>query len=141
MKGISRIGRILACAIALLGVFASVSAAAPAGGHGGVAPDVGKMVTTWTTRYDASEYYGEVECTGKTIVNKRYPGSKDVEFCHAVTGTLAHMKAGKGQTSFETSSGGFVSEWESDSGDGLRTTDFTYKVNKQLTQFKLVAIY
>ncbi len=51
------------------------------------------------------------------------------------------MKAGKGQKAFETSEGGFVEEWESDSGSGLRTTNYSYKVNNKLTKFKLVAIY
>lgn len=97
--------------------------------------------TTWTAEYDAAGYYGAVHCTGRTIVNKKYTGGKDVEVCFADSGHLENMKPGADQTAFETSGGGFVTEWESDSGSGLRTTDFSYSVNKAVTRFKLVAFY
>ncbi len=82
-----------------------------------------------------------MKCTGKTIVNKKFPFGKDVEKCETTEGTLKRMKAGKEQKAFENSGGGSVTEWESDSGSGKKTTDFSFSVNKKLTKFKLVAIY
>jgi len=99
------------------------------------------MKTSWTAEYDASSYYGPVKCTGTTTVNKKYPGGKETEVCESVGGPLVHMKAGKGQHAFENTEGGTVNEWESDSGDGKKTTEYSYSVNKKLTKFKLVAIY
>jgi hypothetical protein len=138
----SRLSRMAApIAVAIVALVASASAAAAPGAHRNATPAGSATKTSWTARYDASGYYGEVKCTGKTVVNKKYPGGKDIETCEAVTGTLEHMHAGKGQTTFETSEGGTVGEWESDSGDGKRTTDFTYSVNSKLTKFKIIAIY
>jgi hypothetical protein len=125
--------------VVMFGVFSSVASAKPATGSDGVQASATK--TTWTAEYNAESYYGAVKCTGKTFVNKRYPGGKDVEICESVGGTLTHMRAGKHQTAFENSEGGFVNEWESDSGSGERTTNYFYNVNKTLTKFKLVAIY
>jgi hypothetical protein len=50
------------------------------------------------------------------------------------------MIAGKGQTQFENSSGGFVGEWASDY-NGASTTNFKYNVPKTLSKFTIVAIY
>ena len=76
------------------------------------------------------------------MVNKKYPGGRESETCVSTeVGGLKRMKVGKGQKAFENEEGGFVNEWESDSGDGLKTTNYEYKVNKKLTTFKLVAIY
>jgi hypothetical protein len=102
---------------------------------------VARTVTEWTATYDASQYYGGVTCTGKTIVSAKYPEGKEVETCESTELHLTDMQAGKGQTSFKNTSGGSVGEWESDSGSGKKTTDFSYSVNKQLTKFKIVAIY
>ena len=100
------------------------------------------MKTPFSVTYNAAEYYGEVKCTGKHVVSKKYPEGADVEKCEAVSGTLLHMKVGKGQKLFENSGGGTVGEWESDDpGDGQRTTNFSYNVPKSLKSFKLVAIY
>ncbi len=116
---------LLAGVIAAFGVFTSVASA---------------TTTTWTASYDFSAGYGSVSCTGQTVVNKKYPYGKDVETCES-TSKFAHMKAGREQKEFALEGGGSYSEWESDSGSGKKTTNYTYSVNKQLTRFKLVAIY
>jgi len=97
--------------------------------------------TFWTAEYTAGEYYGAVKCSGKTVINKKYPFGKETEKCETAEGTLKHMKAGTGQVAFENTGGGFVSEWESDTGNAKRTTNYTYKVNKKLTKFTIIAIY
>jgi hypothetical protein len=129
----------VAVAVAVCAVFAA-SASARVGGsaarHGS-----SRTVTEWTSTYDASSYYGAVTCTGKTIVDAKYPEGRDVETCETTEGKFSNMEAGRGQTSFKSASGGTVGEWESDSGDGKRTTDFSYSVNKKETKFKIVAIY
>lgn len=124
----------------VFGAFASVASAHPAATSGAAHRDV-TTTTTWTKEYDASEYYGSVKCSGKTTVSKKYPGGKESEVCESVGGPFVHMKAGKEQKAFENTSGGFVNEWESDSGSGLKTTNYVYSVNKKLTKFKIVAIY
>lgn len=130
--------------IALLAAaMAACLTASIASAHVGAGPATRKLTATtneWKTSYDASSYYGSVQCTGKTIVSKKYPGGRDVETCETTEGTLKRMKAGKEQHAFQ-SEGGEVGEWESDSGDGLRTTDYSYSVNKKLTKFRLVAVY
>ena len=131
--------RIALVVVLVLGVFASAANADP--GANTKARTLASTKTEWSTEYDASSYYGAVRCNGKTIVSRKFPGGKDVETCEAVSGPLTNMVAGKDQTSFKESGGGSVGEWESDSGDGKRTTDFHYSVNKKLTKFKLVAIY
>ena len=102
------------------------------------------MTTTETpfeTTYNASEYYGEVKCTGKHVVNRRYPGGRDIETCEATNGgKLAHMVAGKGQTEFENTGGGFVTAWDSDY-NSVETHEFTYSVSKNLKKFKIIAVY
>ena len=138
----SRLARIAApIAVAVAALVASTGASAAPGAHHDATRAGATTKTSWTAQYDAPGYYGEVKCAGKTVVSKKYPGGKDIETCESVTGTLEHMHAGKGQTTFETSEGGSVGEWESDSGDGKRTTDFTYSVNSKLTKFKIIAIY
>ena len=135
-----RISTAAACAAAALTMLVGAGAASANPGASAVKA-AATMKTEWTAEYNAEAYYGAVKCSGKTIVNKKYPGGKEVETCEAVSGTLSHMKAGKEQKAFENSEGGSVSEWESDSGSGLRTTNYSYKVNKSLTKFKLIAIY
>ena len=81
-----------------------------------------------------------MKCHGKTVVNKKYPKGKEVEFCETTETAFKNMVAGKKQHEFKPETGG-VNEWESDSGDGSRTTNYMYSVNKHLTKFKLVAIY
>jgi hypothetical protein len=125
--------------VAVVGVFASAAVASPGAARHGVRPAV--VTSEWTSTYDASSYYGGVTCTGKTVVSKKYPGGRDIETCETTEGTLKNMVAGKGQHEFKVEGGGGVNEWESDSGDGLKTTDYSYKVNKKLTKFKLVAVY
>ncbi len=134
MKRIAMLAAMIAA-----GAFASVASADP--GTDAAAHRQAVTRTEWTAEYDAPGYYGDVRCTGKTIVNKKYPGGRDVESCEAVSGTLENVEAGKEQHAFKTSEGGTVGEWESDSGDGKRTTDYSYSVNKKLTKFRLVAIY
>jgi hypothetical protein len=132
--------RIALVAVAVMvGVFTSSAMASV-----GASTDVHRSATSkteWTAEYNAPGYYGAVKCTGKTVVNKKYPFGKDSETCETTEGKFHDMKAGKEQKTFETSEGGSVGEWESDSGDGKRTTTFSYRVNKALTKFKLVAIY
>jgi hypothetical protein len=139
MEGDDFMKRIVLLAVmAAFAVYASAASASP-GATG--AHRLSATKTEWTAEYNASAYYGEVKCKGKTIVSKKYPGGKEVEKCEAVSGTLAHMKAGKEQHAFENTEGGFVGEWESDSGSGLRTTNYTYSVNNKVTKFKIIAIY
>ncbi len=136
-------GIALLAAASAVGVLAPVASARPAADVAARTskPAIAHQTTTWTAEYDASEYYGAVKCTGRTVVSNTYPGGKDVELCETTEGTLQHMKAGREQHSFETSGGGSVGEWESDSGDGKRSTDFSYTVNRKLTKFRLIAIY
>ncbi len=132
--------RIALVAVAVMvGVFTSAASASP--GASGDAHRAAATRTNWTVEYNASSYYGAVKCTGRTVVNRKYPFGKDSETCETTEGMLQHMKEGAGQKSFENSEGGSVGEWESDSGDGKKTTNFSYKVNKKLTKFKLVAIF
>lgn len=135
-----RISMAAACAVAALTLLAGTGAASA---NPGASAQHAKAVTKseWNAEYDAAAYYGPVKCHGKITTNKKYPGGREVETCEAVGGTLTHMKAGKAQKAFENSEAGFVEEWESDSGSGLRTTNYSYKVNNKLTKFKLVAIY
>ncbi len=97
--------------------------------------------TPYTAEYNASAYYGGVKCTGTTTTSKKHPFGRDVEICETTEGALKNVVAGKHQTQFKNGEGGTVGEWESDSGDGKKTTNYFYSVNKQLTKFKLVAIY
>jgi len=92
------------------------------------------------------QFYGTVECHGVFIVNKNNPGGKEIEHCESKSpsGTLEGLKAGEEGSG---ATGGFPYPgyplWESDDPAhvGLVTGDFTYKVNKKDTKFKLVAIY
>jgi hypothetical protein len=130
--------RIAMVAVALMvGVITPAASASP----GSSAAKRAGTSTSWSAEYDASTYYGAVKCTGRTVVNKKYPFGKDIETCESTEGTLKNVVAGSGQKTFENSEGGTVSEWESDSGDGKKTTNYSYKVNKKLTKFKLIAIY
>ncbi len=132
--------RIALIAVAVMvGVFTSSAVAST-----GASTDVHRAATSkteWTAVYNASGYYGAVKCTGKTVVNKKYPFGKDIETCETTEGTLKHVTAGKEQKTFENSEGGTVGEWESDSGDGKKSTTYSYSVNNKLTKFRLVAIY
>jgi hypothetical protein len=134
---------VLSALVVAFATFSSVASASPGAASRGVSPAVaGKtMKTSWTAEYDAASYYGAVKCTGETIVSKKYPGGKDIETCETTETILKRMTPGKGQHAFLTAEGGSVGEWESDSGDGERTTDFSYKVNGARTKFKLIAIY
>jgi hypothetical protein len=142
-----RISLPAALMVLALGVFAPSALAVPAATSGSVKPsiDAKALVTTESTTiettYDASEYYGEVTCIVKHVVNKRYPEGRDVETCEATNGgKLVHMVAGKGQTEFENTSGGFTTGWDSDF-NGKETHDFTYTVSKNLKKFKIIAVY
>jgi hypothetical protein len=130
---------VILAAVIAVGIVAPAASADP--GAGSAAHRLAGTKTAWTATYNASSYYGEVKCTGKTTVNKKYPGGREVETCETTEGALKHMKAGKGQKAFENSEGGSVAEWESDSGSGKRTTEYSYTVNKKLTKFKLIAVY
>ena len=138
-KGGMEMKRIALLAVtAVLGVSASAASATP--GATSAAHRAAGVTTTWTAEYNASTFYGAVKCSGKTTVNKKYPNGRDVETCETTEGKFKNMKAGKGQKAFvgtETT----YEEWESDSGSGKRTTNYTYSVNAKLTKFKLVAIY
>jgi hypothetical protein len=128
--------RIALVAVAVLvGVFTSAAAASS-----GANPAT-TVHTSYTAEYNASAYYGAVKCTGTTITSKAHPFGRDVENCETTEGTLKNVVAGKHQTVFKNGEGGTVGEWESDSGDGKKTTNYFYSVNKKLTKFKLVAIY
>jgi hypothetical protein len=154
-RSVKRVTLLATLAVAAMGVFASASMAAPAasvslGGplSAGLSTSIRAAATrtAYTTTYDAGEYYGEVTCTGKFTVSKKYPAGKEVETCVAASGTLAHMVAGKGQTQFENTGGGFVSGWDSDYKKGefsetVETHEFTYTVAKSLKKFKIIAIY
>jgi hypothetical protein len=132
--------RIALVAVAVMvGVFTS-AAAASVGASSGAHPAT-TVHTSYTAEYNASAYYGGVKCTGTTITSKKHPFGRDVEICETTEGTLKNVVAGKHQTVFKNGEGGTVGEWESDSGDGKRTTNYFYSVNKKLTKFKLVAIY
>ena len=126
---------------AVIGLCVVAPAASADPGAGSAAASLGATVTTWSATYNAEAYYGAVKCTGKTKVSKKYPGGREVELCETTEGTLKRVKAGKEQKAFENSEGGTVAEWESDSGSGQRTTNYSYTVNKKLTKFKLIAIY
>lgn len=155
MKRIRTISLLVGLALAATGVFASASIAAPStsGSLGGpLSAGLGASIraaatkASYTTTYDAPEYYGEVTCTGKFIVSKKYPAGKEVETCVATSGTLAHMVAGKGQTQFENTGGGFVAGWDSDYKKGefnetVLAESFTFTVAKSLKKFRIVAIY
>jgi hypothetical protein len=138
MRRLSKFAALAAATVFVVGAFASTALASPGARHATRAA----ATSEWgPITYNAEAYYGEVKCTGKTVTSKKYPGGKDVEKCEAVSGTLAHMVAGKSQKAFENTEGGFVSEWESDSGSGKKTTEYSYNVNKKLTKFKIIAIY
>lgn len=138
MKRISLFAVAMAAA---LGTFASTAAAAPSGARR--AATVTSMITKtpFTAEYNAAAYYGAVKCTGNYVVSKKFPGGKDVETCETTEGQLKRVIAGKAQKEFEAEGGGHVAEWESDSGSGLKTTNYSYSVNKGLTKLKIVAIY
>jgi hypothetical protein len=142
-----RISLPAALIVVALGALAPSALAAPAVKSGSTRPSFNAkaLVTTtempFDTTYNASEYYGEVKCTGKHVVNRRYPGGRDIETCEAANGgTLVHMVPGKGQTEFENTSGGFVTAWDSDYNN-VETHEFTYTVSKNLKKFKIVAVY
>jgi hypothetical protein len=137
MKRISLLAAITAAALCST---ASVAVASPNGAHGATRISAGTK-TTFEVEYDASEYYGAVKCTGTDKVSKKFPGGKEVEICLTTEGQLKHVVAGKGQKEFENGEGGKVAEWESDSGSGKRTTNYTYNVNSKLTRLKIIAIY
>ena len=85
----------LAMSLATLGVMA-VSAS----------PSMAKQYT-WVANYNAAEYYGEVSCTGQTVVNGTHPFGKDNEKCFPTTGKFEqNMKKGKEQKCFEATGGG-----------------------------------
>ena len=139
-RGTYRMKRmVIVAAVMAVGIVAPAASADV--GAGSSAHRLTATKTSWTAEYDASSYYGSVKCTGKTTVNKKYPGGREVETCETTETTLAHMKAGKGQKAFENSEGGTVAEWESDSGSGKKTTEYSYTVYKTLKKFKLVAVY
>ena len=125
--------------VVCLGAFASAASAAPGGSA--AAHRMSATVTEWTFEENVAAFYGGVKCHGKTVVNKKHPEGVDVEFCETTEGTLKNMTAGKGQKTFHGEGGIEYNEWQSDSGDGKRTTNYSYSVNKKLTHFKLVAIY
>jgi len=131
--------RIALIAVAVMvGAFASTASASP--GASSNAQRAAATKTTWTATYNASTFYGAVKCTGRTTVSNKYPFGKEVETCETTEGQLKNMKAGKGQKAFvgtETT----YEEWESDSGSGKRTTNYSYQVNKKLTKFKLFAMF
>ena len=142
-----RISLPAALMVLALGAFAPSALAVPAAKSGSTRPSFNTKVlvtmteTPFEATYNASEYYGEVKCTGKHVVNRRYPGGRDIETCEAMNGgTLAHMVAGKGQTEFENTSGGFVTAWDSDY-NSVETHEFTYTVSKNLKKFKIIAVY
>ena len=138
-----RIALVAAVTVAAMAASSSAALAAPAtsGGHGTAAlSSIVRTVTPYTFSENVAEYYGEVTCTGRRIVSAKYPNGKDVETCAAVSGKLAHMVPGKGQTQFENTGGGFVGTWASDY-DGKQTNNYTYSVNAKLTKFHIVAIY
>ena len=132
---------VAAAALAVSASLFTSAASANVGAQSSSSSKTATTVTEWTATYDANQYYGAVKCTGKTIVSAKYPEGKEVEACESTELHLINMQAGKGQTSFKNTSGGSVGEWESDSGSGKKTTDFSYTVNKQLTKFKIIAIY
>jgi hypothetical protein len=137
-----RISLFTMLAVVATGVFSSVSSAAPGAAAGlrhSAALKVAAERTPFTAEYNASEYYGEVKCTGTHIVSNKYPNGADKETCEAVT-ELAHMTAGGGQKEFENTGGGKVATWASDY-NSVETTNFTYKVSKNLKRFHIVAIY
>jgi hypothetical protein len=129
--------RYLALAISLatlgvMGVFASASMAEK---------------FTWEANYNAAEYYGEVHCTGVTVVGNAHPFGQDKETCFATTGKFEqNMKTGKEQKCFEATGGGQNCSWTSDAPAGVptsgkATTNFFYNVPKNLAKFHLVATY
>jgi len=95
---------------------------------------------------NTGEFYGPVACKGVFIVNKKFPQGKEIERCESTSpsGTLEGLKGGEEGSG---ATGGFpysgFAGWESDDSAhaGLKTTNFTYKVNKTDTRFKLTAIY
>ena len=125
--------------VVCLGAFASAASAAPGGAA--AAHRASATVTEWTFEGNVSAFYGGVKCHGKTVVSKKYPKGKETEICETTEGTLKNMTEGKGQKTFHGEGGIEYNEWESDSGDESRTTNYSYSVNKKLTKFKLVAIY
>ncbi len=98
------------------------------------------------TGLSAGEFYGPVTCQGVFIVDKANPGGKEIERCesNSPSGKLEGLTGGEVGSG---ATGGFpypgFAGWESDDSAhaGLKTTDFSYKVNKKDTKFKLVAIY
>jgi hypothetical protein len=144
--GMRRIALLAAPLTVAVGLFASTASAAPSGSSSQTAAGsvrsagIAREVTEFEANYNAPEYYGEVHCVGKHIVSNKFPNGKDVEKCYAVTPPLAHMTAGKGQTTFENSNGELVSGWNSDY-NGALSTNFTYNVSANLSKFALKAIY
>ncbi len=129
-------------AVAAISMLAAAPVSSAAVGHPDVhrGTQVKKQSVAFTTTYNASEYYGGVTCTGVHIVSAKFPGGKDAETCTTTEGKLSHMKAGAGQQAFENLSGGFTVGWDSDY-NGVYTSNYTFKVNRKLTKFKLVAVY
>jgi hypothetical protein len=137
MKRISLFAAVTAAALCST---ASVAVASPNGAHGSARISA-VTKTSFEVEYNAEAYYGAVKCTGTDKVSKKFPGGKEVEICITTEGQLKRVVAGKGQKEFENSEGGKVAEWESDSGDGKKTTNYTYNVNGKLTKLKIIAIY
>ena len=128
----------LAMSLATLGVMA-VSASPSMATYG-------TTRSTWEANYNAAEYYGEVHCTGVTIVNGTYPFGQDKEKCFPTSGHFTqNMKAGQAQKCFEATGGGQNCSWASDAPEGptfgKQTTNFLYNVPKNLSKFALVATY
>jgi hypothetical protein len=135
-----RISLVASLVIAAMALTSSAAVASPGSAAHRSVLRTATVRTPFTFTANVSGYYGEVSCTGTRTVNKKYPTGKDVETCEAVSGKLAHMVAGKGQTEFENTEGGKVNGWDSDY-DGKETHNFTYSVSKNLKKFKIVAIY
>ena len=95
---------------------------------------------------EVGEFYGPVACKGVFDVNKKFPQGKEIERCESTSpsGKLEGLKGGEEGSG---ATGGFpfsgFAGWESDDSThaGLKTTNFSYKVNKADTRFKLIAIY
>lgn len=150
-------------ALALSAAFASTAGASPASGGGLAAGPFGKAMTKPTsTPFEfeittlAEEWYGPVKCKGhhQTNEKKGYPGTeteggRDVETCKSTTGKpLVGMTPGATeQTTFTSTSGEVVGEWESDyfrevkGIHGVDSSNFKYNVSKNGKSFKIIVYY
>jgi hypothetical protein len=146
-------------ALAVMGVFSSVSMAVPSteGGSPGAKPLLNPAKSKnvhFIVTYDAPEYYGPVKCKGKHQTSPKYPGNKteggrEDEKCTSTTGLpLVELIPGAmEQTSFPKVGGGSAGLWESDyflfakGIPGVRTSDFKYTVFDSGKTFEIEAIY